>query len=144
MRIRASDNRTTAKRRRHSRSRLYIIWTSQLDPRRRSTTGRERCAACLTSIREKGESAVTHFDESARRAIDAKTKPLGALGRLEDIAVRLAVLQGTLAPRVDVARACVFAGDHGVTAEGVSAYPSAVTAEMMKNFVRGGAAINVI
>ena len=87
---------------------------------------------------------MTHFDESARRAIDAKTKPLGALGRLEDIAVRLAVLQGTLAPRVDVARACVFAGDHGVTAEGVSAYPSAVTAEMMKNFVRGGAAINVI
>ena len=84
------------------------------------------------------------FNESARRAIDAKTKPLGALGRLEDIAVRLAVLQRTVAPRVDVARTCVFAGDHGVTAEGVSAYPSAVTAEMMKNFVRGGAAINVI
>lgn len=82
--------------------------------------------------------------EAARRAIDAKTKPLGALGRLEDVAVRLALLQQTLAPRVDRACICVFGADHGVTDEGVSAYPRAVTAEMMKNFDRGGAAINVI
>ncbi len=82
--------------------------------------------------------------ETARRAIDAKTKPLGALGLLETIAVRIAVLQDTLAPVTDPARICVFAADHGITAEGVSAYPSAVTAEMMKNFAAGGAAINVI
>lgn len=81
---------------------------------------------------------------AARQAIDAKTKPLGALGRLEDVAVRLAVLQGTLAPAIPIARVCVFAADHGIADEGVSAYPRAVTAEMMKNFVRGGAAINVI
>ena len=80
----------------------------------------------------------------ARRAIDAKTKPLGSLGRLEDAAVRLAVLQGTLTPSVDRARVCVFGADHGVALEGVSAYPRAVTAEMMRNFDRGGAAINVI
>lgn len=82
--------------------------------------------------------------EQARRAIDAKTKPLGALGRLEDAAVRLAVLQQTLTPRVASARVCVFGADHGVADEGVSAYPRAVTGEMMRNFGRGGAAINVI
>lgn len=82
--------------------------------------------------------------ERARRAIDAKTKPLGALGRLEALSVRLAVLQKTLTPSVDVARVCVFGADHGVADDGVSAYPRAVTAEMMKNFGRGGAAINVI
>jgi nicotinate-nucleotide--dimethylbenzimidazole phosphoribosyltransferase len=81
---------------------------------------------------------------AARREIAAKTKPLGALGRLEDVAERLAVLQGTLQPRIDRARVCVFAADHGVAEEGVSAYPRSVTAEMMRNFDRGGAAINVI
>lgn len=81
---------------------------------------------------------------TARREIAAKTKPLGALGRLEDVAERLAVLQGTLQPRIDRARVCVFAADHGVAEEGVSAYPRSVTAEMMRNFDRGGAAINVI
>lgn len=87
---------------------------------------------------------MTIDQSTAQRAIDAKTKPLGALGRLEDVAMRLAILQGTLSPALDRTRICVFAADHGVTAEGVSAYPSAVTAEMMKNFARGGAAINVI
>jgi nicotinate-nucleotide--dimethylbenzimidazole phosphoribosyltransferase len=82
--------------------------------------------------------------DEARRAIAAKTKPLGSLGRLEDAAVRLAMLQQTLAPVVDRARICVFAADHGVSDEGVSAYPRAVTAEMIRNFDRGGAAINVI
>ncbi len=80
----------------------------------------------------------------AQQAIDAKTKPLGALGRLETIAIRLALLQQSLAPRAESARICVFAADHGVTEEGVSAYPRAVTGEMMRNFDRGGAAINVI
>ncbi|MDB4875965.1 MAG: cobT [Gemmatimonadetes bacterium] len=80
----------------------------------------------------------------ARRAIDAKTKPLGSLGRLEDVAVRLSVLQQTLTPTVERARVCVFGADHGVADEGVSAYPRAVTGEMMRNFDRGGAAINVI
>jgi len=80
----------------------------------------------------------------ARQAIDSKTKPLGALGRLEDVAVQLAVLQGTLTPSIGRTRVCVFGADHGVSDEGVSAYPRAVTGEMMRNFDRGGAAINVI
>lgn len=80
----------------------------------------------------------------AQRAIDSKTKPLGALGHLEGWAVRLACIQRTLTPRLDRARVLVFGADHGVAAEGVSAYPAQVTPEMMRNFARGGAAINVL
>jgi nicotinate-nucleotide--dimethylbenzimidazole phosphoribosyltransferase len=80
----------------------------------------------------------------AMRAMDDKTKPPGSLGRLEALGVQLACVQRTLAPVVRRARVVVFAGDHGVTEEGVSAYPSRVTVEMMRNFSRGGAAINVI
>lgn len=69
------------------------------------------------------------------------TKPPGALGQLEDIAIRLAALQHTERPQLDHVWITVFAGDHGVAAEGVSAFPQAVTAEMVKNFARGGAAI---
>ncbi len=69
------------------------------------------------------------------------TKPPGALGRLEDVAIALAALQGTEQPSVERVHIAVFAGDHGVTAEGISAFPQAVTAEMVKNFAAGGAAI---
>jgi nicotinate-nucleotide--dimethylbenzimidazole phosphoribosyltransferase len=71
------------------------------------------------------------------------TKPPGALGQLEAIAIQLAALQGTEQPCVDKVHITVFAGDHGVAAEGISAFPQAVTAEMVKNFARGGAAICV-
>jgi nicotinate-nucleotide--dimethylbenzimidazole phosphoribosyltransferase len=81
---------------------------------------------------------------AARRAMDDKTKPPGSLGRLEDWAVQIAVLQQTLAPRVERSRVIVFGADHGVATEGVSAYPSQVTGEMMRNFGRGGAAINCL
>src|SRR5580704_119870 len=81
---------------------------------------------------------------AAQRAIDEKTKPLGSLGELETWAVRLACIQNTLTPRIDRARILVFGADHGVAAEGVSAYPPQVTPEMMRNFARGGAAINVL
>lgn len=72
------------------------------------------------------------------------TKPMGSLGRLEEIAIRLAALQSTDAPQIDRVAISVFAGDHGVVEEGVSAFPQAVTIEMMKNFVGGGAAISVL
>lgn len=75
---------------------------------------------------------------------DQLTKPRGALGRLEDVAVTLAALQGRERPRIERPWFTVFAGDHGVVAEGVSAYPQAVTGEMLRNFVRGGAAISVL
>lgn len=72
------------------------------------------------------------------------TKPAGALGQLETLAVRLAAMQGRAQPTLDRPWISVFAADHGITQAGVSAYPSAVTAQMVSNFVHGGAAINVL
>ena len=72
------------------------------------------------------------------------TKPPGALGRLEKLAIDLAALQATDRPRADRVAIALFAGDHGVTEQGISAYPSAVTVEMLRNFARGGAAISVL
>ena len=87
------------------------------------------------------DSAIT---EAARLKIARKTKPLGSLGVLENVAVRLAALQRTLEPKLSCKRICVYAGTHGITAEGVSAYPSEVTRQMVLNFLQGGAAINVL
>ncbi len=81
--------------------------------------------------------------EEARRHLDSLTKPPGSLGRLEELATRLAVLRGG-PPRVAAPVIFTFAGDHGVAAEGVSAYPQVVTAQMVENFLRGGAAVNVL
>src|ERR1700689_3275591 len=69
-------------------------------------------------------------------------KPAGALGRLEELSHWLATWQGRHPPTVDHPRTSVFAGNHGVAARGVSAYPAAVTAQMVQNFVAGGAAVN--
>jgi len=70
------------------------------------------------------------------------TKPAGSLGRLEELAVWLATWQARHPPRLDHPRTLVFAGNHGVAARGVSAYPSTVTAQMVQNFIAGGAAVN--
>jgi nicotinate-nucleotide--dimethylbenzimidazole phosphoribosyltransferase len=70
------------------------------------------------------------------------TKPAGALGRLEELAAWLATWQGRHPPRIDHPRVVVFAGNHGVAVRGVSAYPAAVTAQMVQNFIAGGAAVN--
>ena len=86
---------------------------------------------------------VTWRDRAEVR-LDELTKPPHSLGRLEWIAARLCAIQETVTPRVVPRRIVVFAADHGVTEEGVSAYPSAVTAQMVGNFLRGGAAINVL
>lgn len=79
----------------------------------------------------------------AQTKVDQKTKPLGALGRIEQLAVRLSAMQDSLDPRVTDKRLFVFAGDHGVVEEGVSAFPAKVTVQMVENFLGGGAAINV-
>ncbi|SDO44080.1 nicotinate-nucleotide--dimethylbenzimidazole phosphoribosyltransferase [Ectopseudomonas guguanensis] len=72
------------------------------------------------------------------------TKPAGSLGRLEKLAIHLAALQGREKPSLESLWIAIFAGDHGVVAEGVSAYPQAVTGQMLANFVAGGAAISVL
>jgi nicotinate-nucleotide--dimethylbenzimidazole phosphoribosyltransferase len=91
---------------------------------------------------------VPPLDEAARsaaaRRVDILTKPLGALGRLEPLAVHVCAIQGTLSPRILDPVAIVFAGDHGIADRGVSAYPRAVTGQMVKNFLSGGAAISVL
>ncbi len=83
-------------------------------------------------------------EQQARVRQDQLTKPRGALGRLEDIACWFAARQGRVNPEPLRPHIAVFAGDHGVCEAGVSAYPSVVTGEMVKNFARGGAAINVL
>jgi nicotinate-nucleotide--dimethylbenzimidazole phosphoribosyltransferase len=83
-------------------------------------------------------------EQTVRRALDAKTKPRGSLGRLEDLAVRLAVIRGTSRPGCLRAAVVVAAADHGVAARGVSAYPPEVTRQMLANFAAGGAAVCVL
>ncbi len=80
----------------------------------------------------------------AQRCLDQLTKPPGSLGRLEELARRLAEITGTCPPVISHPVIFTLAGDHGVVEEGVSAYPQVVTAQMVENFLRGGAAVNVL
>ncbi len=81
---------------------------------------------------------------AAQTRLDRLTKPRGSLGRLEELASRLVLITGQELPRIDAPVIFTLAGDHGVVAEGVSAYPQAVTAQMVENFCRGGAAVNLL
>jgi nicotinate-nucleotide--dimethylbenzimidazole phosphoribosyltransferase len=89
------------------------------------------------------------FDDAALAArvqhrLDRKTKPTGSLGRLESLALQLALVQQRERPRLDAPQLVVFAADHGIASHGVSAYPSDVTAQMVLNFLAGGAAVSVL
>lgn len=83
------------------------------------------------------------FRDLAQHAIDSKTKPLGALGRIEALALQIALVQHSLTPRMQDCTLTIFAADHGIATEGVSAFPQEVTRQMVGNFLAGGAAANV-
>jgi nicotinate-nucleotide--dimethylbenzimidazole phosphoribosyltransferase len=82
--------------------------------------------------------------QACQAALDQKTKPHGSLGRLEGLACKLAGIRGTAQPSAQRAAVVIFAADHGIAAEGVSAFPQEVTGQMLRNFANGGAAINVL
>src|SRR5262245_6019554 len=101
----------------------------------------------MTLLQETRDAIVPVDREAATQAqlrLDAKTKPRRSLGRLEDLACRLAAIYRTASPLVPAKAVVVMAGDHGIAEEGVSAYPAEVTAQMLQNFAAGGAAINVL
>lgn len=84
------------------------------------------------------------FEDMAQKRLDSLTKPLGSLGRLEEFARKVVAITEDPLPLLDRKLIFTFAGDHGVAAEGVSAYPQEVTPQMVINFLRGGAGINVL
>ena len=84
------------------------------------------------------------FHARAQLALDQLTKPVGSLGRLEELAAQYVAITQELPPRMSTSVVLTLAADHGVAREGVSAYPASVTAQMVKNFLNGGAAINVL
>ena len=83
------------------------------------------------------------FEAQLAIALDGKTKPVGSLGRMEALAARIARIQCSLVPTAETCALTIFAGDHGMAEAGVSAYPQAVTRQMVLNFLAGGAAANV-
>jgi len=109
-------------------------------PRARVSGPRTSFELALPSIPPPDEAT----EAAARSRQQSLTKPPGSLGRLEDLAIRLAGMQGTPLPSFSRRAVIVMAADHGVTEEGVSAYPAEVTRQMVLNFLRGGAAIGVL
>jgi nicotinate-nucleotide--dimethylbenzimidazole phosphoribosyltransferase len=98
-------------------------------------------AAAVPAIAPLADAA---FAQRVQHAIDCKTKPLGALGRLEALALRIACILGQDRPLLQQPQMLVFAADHGLAARGVSAYPVDVTWQMVENFMAGGAAVSVL
>lgn len=97
-----------------------------------------------TSIAQLADIATPALTQALQHKLDNKTKPLGSLGRLEGLALKLGQVLGTENPTLEQPQMVVFAADHGLTARGVSAFPSEVTWQMVENFLAGGAAVSVL
>jgi len=82
------------------------------------------------------------LESALQKLLDEKAKPVGSLGQLEDLAVQIGLIRGALKPELGKALSIIFAGDHGITEEGVSSHPPEVTAAMVQNFIAGGATIS--
>jgi len=95
----------------------------------------------IPALADIGDAALC---QALQARLDQKTKPVGALGRLETLAVRLGEILGTVTPRLEQPQLVVFAADHGLVAQGVSAFPGEVTWQMVQNFLAQGAAVNVL
>lgn len=100
-----------------------------------------RLPAGLDALPNLHQPALAH---TLQQLLDNKTKPLGSLGRLEALALHLGLVLGNAQPRLQQPQMLVFAGDHGLAARGVSAYPSDVTWQMVENFLAGGACVSVL
>jgi nicotinate-nucleotide--dimethylbenzimidazole phosphoribosyltransferase len=87
---------------------------------------------------------MTELERELRREMSRKTMPAGALGDVQELAIRIGLILGTARPEIQAPAVLVFAADHGIAAEGVSAYPQEVTGQMLRNFAAGGAAINAL
>ena len=97
-----------------------------------------------TAHRDLAPSGTLVTPEMLQRRLDTRTKPQGSLGQLEMLALRIGAALDTDRPQFTQPTVMVFAADHGIAADGVSAFPSAVTAQMLGNYLSGGAAINVL
>ena len=101
-------------------------------------------SAALSAVLDQITPVDRSLTASGQAHLDNLTKPQGSLGRLEELALQLSLVQGGARPQADPCRVYTVAGDHGVVAEGVSLFPQEVTRQMVLNFVRGGAGINVL
>lgn len=109
-----------------------------------NTATSERNRKLLAFLPDRIEPVGDRLRPAVQRKIDEKTKPLGSLGKIEDLAVRMSLIQESMTPRIRHKSLFVFAADHGIAEAGVSAFPAEVTGQMVKNFLDGGAAINVL
>src|SRR3989304_2783712 len=98
----------------------------------------------LKKIVKKIKKPDSRLIEQAQVRLDSLTKPQGSLGRLEELAKKIVSITGNLRPEIKKKVIVVMTGDHGVAEEGISAYPGEVTSQMVYNFLKGGAAINVL
>ena len=95
----------------------------------------------IPKLADIADPTLTH---ALQHKLNNKTKPLGSLGRIESLGLQIGQILGTASPRLDAPQMVVFAGDHGLTVRGISAFPSDVTWQMVENFLAGGAAVSVL